>query len=302
MKPSVNIIWFRRDLRLHDNAALYHALTANEPAVPIFIFDRNILDDLDDKVDRRVQFIHNTIAQMQAQLASAGSSMEVYYGFPAEIFRMLIEKYNVRNVFTNHDYELYGIKRDEEIKHLLNDAGIAFRTFKDQVIFEKNEILKNDGTPYTIFTPYSKKWKELLRDKHLLSYPSEQHFNNFYKQPAAEIPSLHSMGFKKIQASFPSCTVQDETLIHYSKQRDYPALPGTTQLGVHLRFGTISIRQLTSRAKLLNHTFLNELIWRDFYQYILWQFPHVNEGAWAPASRPGCPRRAAGQVPARAPS
>lgn len=278
MKPSVNIMWFRRDLRLYDNAALYHALSSSRPVVPVFIFDRNILDTLDDKHDRRVHFIYDTIVQMQSQLIEAGSSMEMYYGWPADIFKHLIQKYDIQNVFTNHDYELYGIKRDAEIKQLLNESGISFHTFKDQVIFEKDEILKADGSPYTVFTPFSKRWKELLEDKHLSPFHSEKCFNNFYKQPAMELPSIQSIGFNYTQAIFPLNKINDDVITDYARLRDYPALSGTTQLSVHLRFGTISIRQIAAKAKLLNESFLNELIWRDFYHYILWHFPHVNEG------------------------
>ena len=276
MKPTVNIIWFRRDLRLHDNAALYYALTSGKPVLPVFIFDKNILDDLEDKQDRRVQFIYNTIAEMQTQLAVWESSMEIYYGNPLEVFQSLIKKYNPEKVFANHDYEAYALKRDDEIKCLLNENGISFHTYKDHVIFEKDEVVKDDGKPYTVFTPYSKKWKALLNEFYLSPYPIEKYFNNFYKQAATEIPSLASMGFINTAESFPTKNVRDELIKNYSEQRNFPAQPGTSKLGVHLRFGTISIRELATKAKSLNETFLNELIWRDFYHSILWHFPHIN--------------------------
>ncbi len=278
LKPLINIFWFRRDLRLHDNAGLYHALKSNHPVVLIFIFDKNILDDLEDKNDRRVEFIHTAIEEMQQQLVKLNSSLEVYYGFPADVYKTLLEKYTIEKVFTNHDYEQYAIDRDAEIKGLLKQQGASFHSFKDQVIFEKDEVVKDDGKPYTIFTPYSKKWKATLTGFYLKPYPAEKYFSNFFEQPAQPIPSLQSMGFKNTGAGFPSAQMQEDIIKKYKEQRDYPAINGTSKLSVHLRFGTISIRQTATKAKELNENFLNELIWRDFYHSILWYFPHVRKG------------------------
>lgn len=276
-KQKVNICWFRRDLRLHDNAALYHALKDELPVVPVFIFDKTILDKLDDKADRRVEFIHSAVHEMQKQLAGTGSSMEVYYGFPSAIFQQLSEKYHINKVYTNHDYEPYAQERDTAIQQQLNDTGISFHTYKDQVIFEKDEVLKDDGKPYTVFTPYSKKWKAKLNGFYIKSYPIEKHFSHFYKQAPQSIPSLKQMGFESKGLPFPSSEVKDEIITKYKEQRDIPSIKGTSRLSVHLRFGTISIRELARHVKDLNDTFLNELIWRDFYHMILWHFPQVGK-------------------------
>lgn len=284
MKPTINIIWFRRDLRLADNAALYHALKSSKPVIPIFIFDKNILDKLEDKADKRVEFIHAALSEMHEQLIAMESSLEVYYGYPIEVYKQLLEKYQIENVYTNHDYELYALQRDEEIKNLLQVNGAVFHTYKDQVIFEKAEVTKDDGLPYTVFTPYSRKWKATLKDFHVKAYPTEKYFNNFYKQAAQNIPSLESMGFtpspleKAGMRLFPTKELNEAIISKYSIQRDFPAVRGTTQLGVHFRFGTISIRAAARKAMELNETYLNELIWRDFYHMIIHHFPHVQKG------------------------
>lgn len=275
---SVNIIWFRRDLRLDDNAALYHALKTGIPVVPVFIFDRNILDRLENKKDGRVAFIHAALDQLQKALTQMGSSLEVYYGNPPAIFQQLLLKYTIENVFTNHDYEPYAKERDDRIAALLNNNNAGLHTYKDQVIFEKNEVVKDDGKPYTVFTPYSKKWKAALTPFHLKAYPTEKYFSNFYKQEAQTIPSLRSMGFETMDISFPSKDLPGQLLAHYQEQRNFPAMAGTSKMGVHLRFGTISCRWLAQQAKDISETYLNELIWRDFYHMILWHFPQVGRG------------------------
>ena len=279
MKPSVNIIWFRRDLRLTDNAALYHALRSSQPVLPIFIFDKNILDQLEDKKDKRVAFIHGAIAEMQEQLLSMGSSMQVFYGKPLEVFENLVQQYTIGSVFTNHDYEPYAKERDAAVESFLSKNSIGFSTYKDQVIFEKEEVTKDDGKPYTVFTPYSRKWKAKLNAFYLKSYPTEKYFSHFYQQAPSEIPSLSSMGFESIEAVFPLKELDQEIVKKYSLNRDIPALEnGTSKMGVHLRFGTVSIRKLATIAIALNETYLNELIWRDFYQMILFHFPKVGKG------------------------
>ena len=278
MKQSISIFWFRRDLRLDDNAGLYHALKNILPVIPVFIFDKNILDDLEDKRDRRVEFIFQSLLKMQEQVIRLGSSLEVYYGSPESVFDGLIKKYNIQQVFTNHDYEPYAKKRDALIDGMLKKSGIGFHTYKDQVIFEKDEIVKDDGKPYTVFTPYSKKWKSALSGFHMKSYPTEKYFHNFYQQNALQIPSLKSIGFEKSEDNFPPAEVNDNIIRKYKEQRDFPGIPGTSRLSVHLRFGTVSIRKLARKAMQLNETYLNELIWREFYHMILWQFPKVGEG------------------------
>jgi deoxyribodipyrimidine photo-lyase len=282
MKPTVNIFWFRRDLRLSDNAGLYHALKDKNPVVPIFIFDRNILDELDDKQDRRVEFIHLALQDMQKQLVKTGSSLDVRYGTPETVYPQLVKDYTIEKVFTNHDYEPYAKQRDGVIGEWLNQEGISFHTYKDQVIFEKNEVLKDDGKPYTIFTPYSRKWKAALNEFYLKPYPTKKYFKNFYQQKEKEIIPLQKMGFKAAGLPYPDKEWKGQIIRNYKDQRDIPSIPGTSRLSVHLRFGTISIRQLASEAGALNESFLNELIWRDFYHMILWHFPHVVGHAFKP--------------------
>jgi deoxyribodipyrimidine photo-lyase len=275
MKTPVSIFWFRRDLRLDDNAGLYHALKSGTPILPIFIFDRSILDELEDRTDRRVEFIHLALEDMQRQLVKLGSSLDIRYGKPVEVFKELLNEYTIENVFTNGDYEPYARERDSAIERLLKEKGAGFHSFKDQVIFEKNEILKDDGKPYTVFTPYSRKWKAALNEFQLKSYPTRKYFKNFFKQAERQLISLEEMGFKAPGQQFPGKEWKGQVIRNYKEQRDIPSLPGTSRLSVHLRFGTISIRQLAAEAGGLNETFLNELIWRDFYQAILWHFPQV---------------------------
>jgi deoxyribodipyrimidine photo-lyase len=276
---AYNIIWFRRDLRLTDNAALYHALKAGERVIPIFIFDRNILDKLEDKQDRRVAFIYAALQEMQQQLVKTGSTLQVYYGFPETIFKQLLDEYDINAVYTNHDYEPYAIERDESVRKLLAEKNAGFFTCKDQVIFEKQEVVKDDGLPYTVFTPYSRRWKATLTDFYLSSYPAEKYFGQLHQQAPQAIPTLKSMGFEEVgDRPFPSKQLREELVKKYQDQRNFPAVNGTSRLGVHLRFGTISIRSLARKASTLSETFLNELIWRDFYHMILAHFPQVGKG------------------------
>jgi deoxyribodipyrimidine photo-lyase len=282
MKPVVNIFWFRRDLRLHDNAGLYYALKDKNPVLPLFIFDKNILDELENRSDGRVVFIHQELEKIQDQLSKTGSTLDVRYGFPDEIYRQLVQEYSIGKVFANHDYEPYAKQRDAEIKEVLNSHGVSFHTYKDQVILEKDEVLKDDDKPYTVFTPYSRKWKAIVNDFYLKSYPNKKYFSNFFKQAAKAIPSLREMNFKEVVVDFPSPDWEESIIKVYDQQRDIPSIKGTSRLSVHLRFGTISIRQLAREAGALNEVYLNELIWREFYQMILWHFPHVVGNAFKP--------------------
>ncbi len=279
MKPLVNIVWFRRDLRLHDHAALYHALKAGKPVLPVFIFDKQILDQLEDKKDRRVVFIHRAIEDMHLKLKKLGSSLLVKYGFPEQVFKEIQTHYSIENVFTNHDYEPYALERDKAIEKQLQDNHIGFHTYKDQVIFERSEVTKTDGLPYTVFTPYANKWKSLLRSEQLASYAVEKLQDNYYQTEPIKIPSIASLGFQDDTQPFPSNEIPEIVIKHYTEKRNFPSLAhGTSKLGVHLRFGTISIRELARKAQSWNETFLNEIIWRDFYQMILWHFPAVGKG------------------------
>jgi deoxyribodipyrimidine photo-lyase len=279
MKEMVNVFWFRRDLRIEDNAGLYHALQNGKPVIPLFIFDSNILEKLDNKADRRVAFIHDAITHLQESLTKVGSSMFCFHGKPAVIWEQITKKFEVENVFTNHDYEPYALERDADVKELLEKKNIAFHTYKDQVIFEKQEVVKDDGKPYTVFTPYSRKWKSLLSDDNLKAYPIKKYATHFYQCKAQKIPSLKEMGFIENDQPFPSQKADQAIIQHYAENRDFPGIRGTSKLGVHLRFGTISIRQLASNALANSPVFLNELIWRDFYHMILWNFPQVGKGA-----------------------
>jgi deoxyribodipyrimidine photo-lyase len=262
--------WFRRDLRLHDNAMLFHALKENSDVRPIFIFDTNILDKLDSN-DARVHFIYESVSVLKSELEKVGSSLLVLHGDPIEIFRSLKPK----AIYANHDYESYAIKRDQQIPGLL--------TFKDHVIFEKNEIVKDDESPYTVYTPYSRKWKARLDEFYSKSYPSEKYTGNLFKTQPIDLPSLESIGFKKSPIVFPPRLIKQDIISQYDKQRDFPAMQGTSRLSVHLRFGTVSVRDLVRIAVKKNEKWLNEMIWREFYQAILWHFPHVAHSAFKPA-------------------
>lgn len=275
---KANICWFRRDLRLHDQAALYHALKSGLPVIPVFVFDATILEQLEDRNDKRVDFIQQALSVMQEQLVAIGSSLEVYHGTPLEMFQQLCSKYSIEKVFTNHDYEPYAKERDDSMQLYLSKQGISFHTFKDQVVFEKDEVLKDDGKSYTVFTPYSKKWKAVLNVFYLKSYPTEKYFGHFFKQSPVAIPTLQQIGFRKTDLQFEKPSIKDEMIRKYKEQRDIPSANGTTRLSVHLRFGTISIRELARHTAQMSETFLNELIWRDFYHMILWHFPQVGAG------------------------
>lgn len=274
-KEPICLFWHRRDLRLKDNSGLYRALKSGFKVLPIFIFDRNILDDLENKKDARVQFIHDALLEMQAELKNLNSSILVKYGKPSEIFPEILNQFNVKAVYTNHDYEPAAQKRDALIAEYLFSENIEFKSFKDQVIFEQNEVLKDDGKPYTVFTPYKNKWLKKCNSFFLKPYPNEKYQKNYFKTEVFKIPSLEEIGFQKSKINYPEKYIDENIIENYSKNRDFPNKNGTSQLSVHLRFGTIGLRILTQKAALLNDVYLNELIWRDFYQMILFHFPHV---------------------------
>ncbi|MBA3681843.1 MAG: deoxyribodipyrimidine photo-lyase [Bacteroidetes bacterium] len=273
---EVTLFWFRRDLRLQDNAGMYYALRENKNILPVFIFDKTILDQLEDKHDRRVDFIHQAITHINEELISFGSTLNVFYSTPQEVFKQLIKAYSIKNVYTNHDYEPYAKERDEEIKQLLAKHNIEFKTYKDQCFFEKDEVTKDDGKPYTVFTPYANKWKKKLKPFYYKAYPTKKYFRNFAKLNAKEIPSLQKIGFKKTDVTLnKKINVSNELLQKYKQQRDFPAIAGTSRLSIYLRFGIISIRSLVEKSLTQSDTWLNELIWRDFYMMILHHFPHA---------------------------
>lgn len=269
-------------MRLDDNAALYHALKSEHKVLPIFIFDTDILDKLEDKHDRRVDFIHRTMTQLQEELKTLGSSIRLFNTTPQRAFEQLIGEYTIKTVYANHDYEPSAIARDNNIAAFLKANNVGFKTYKDQCIFEKEEVVKDDGKPYTIFTPYSKKWKSKLNSFYIKPYPTKKYFSNFLKTKPLAVPSLQSIGFQKTDLVIPAIDTPGPLISHYKEQRDYPAINGTSRLSIHLRFGTVSIRSLVQKALKLNEAWLNELIWRDFYMMILYHFPYVDTGAFKP--------------------
>ena len=282
-KQEITIFWFRRDLRLHDNAGLYHALKSGNPVLPIFIFDTEILDLLEDKKDKRVDFIHHSLLLLEDELIKTGSSLKVLQGKPIELFKKLIAEYSVGAVYTNNDYEPNAIARDKQIEFFLAEQSISFHSYKDQVVFEKAEVVKEDKTPYTVFTPYMKRYKASLNDFYLQSYPTEKYLFNFLKEKPEPLLSIEQLGFEKTNASFPSLTLNKKVLSNYHETRDIPSVEGTSRKSVHLRFGTVSVRELMREAMLLNEKWWNELIWREFYMMILFHFPQVVSGAFKPA-------------------
>ena len=282
MKDTVFIFWFRRDLRLEDNVGLYHALYQAKQkgykVLPLFIFDKTILDKLEDKNDRRVDFIHRTIMNMQSELVEKGKSIWIENDQPINVFNNYLKKYKVTGVYTNHDYEPLAIERDAEIKSLLEKNNIEFHSFKDQVIFEKDEVIKDDGKPYTVYTPFANKWRTYWAGHVPKIHPSIKLMDYFLDSKPLPIPSLKQMGFNTTDLTVPPIHWDANLVKKYTDQRNFPAIKGTTQLSVHLRFGTISVRQLALATQTINSTFFNELIWRDFYHMILWHFPQVGKG------------------------
>ena len=281
-EAALTLFWFRRDLRLEDNHGLYQALQSSGPVLPIFIFDTNILDKLEDRTDRRVQFIYEQIQGLKAALEKAGSSLLVCYGEPTAVYQQLVQALPLKAVYTNHDYEPYAQHRDQAVAACLAEHQVAFHSFKDQVIFEKEEVMKDDGTPYTVFTPYMKKWKALFKPTMVQAFDSSALLHHCL--PTAPLPmlALSAMGFQARDHIFPSQEIDLACIKKYDQQRDIPSIPGTSRLSVHFRFGTISIRTATRVAREHNEVWLNELIWRNFYMMILWHFPHVVEHSFKP--------------------
>ena len=282
----VNVFWFRRDLRLNDNVGLFHALKEGIEVQPIFIFDKNILDQLDVD-DARVSFIHSTLNELNSSLQTQfGAGLRTYFGEPLQIINQLVRDIAIQNIFANHDYEPYAIERDEKVTKFLSSKNIGFRTYKDHVIFEKGEVVKNDQSPYTVFTPYKRKWYEKLesdedysKSSFLKSYPSEK-MKNYKILPDSAMLSLEDIGFVQSHLNIPSKVVARKKIKEYSETRDYPSVAGTSRLGIHFRFGTISIREKVRTSMKLNDIYVNELIWREFYAQILHHFPHVVLGAF----------------------
>ncbi len=284
MSKEVNIFWFRRDLRLEDNTGFYKALRGKFPVVPLFIFDKEILEPL-AKDDARVSFIHATLLELKKQLQDVGSDLSVHYGDPMEVFRTLQTEFAIQHVITNHDYEPYALQRDQQVATFLKENGIGFHTYKDQVIFEKNEITKADGSPYVVYTPYSKIWLEKFRDQAPLPiYDPTPYLSNLLRPAKFEWITLESIGFEPSTLKVIPFTISEGTLVSYEANRNFPErIDGTSHLSPHLRFGTIGIRSLVTKAALIqNPTFLKELIWREFFMQILWHFPKTVHQSFKP--------------------
>ncbi|MGJ8666223.1 MAG: cryptochrome/photolyase family protein [Patiriisocius sp.] len=288
MSKQVNIFWFRRDLRLDDNIGFYKALHGKFPVLPIFIFDSEILDKL-PKDDARVSFIFDTLQKMRNELQEEGSSLAMYHGKPLEIYKQLIKDFDVQNVITNRDYEVYAQDRDTVIKEYLasvktgnDDETIGFYTYKDQVIFEKDDVIKDDGDPYVVYTPFKNKWKATFdADKDLKIYYTSQHLENLYQNSRLPNLTLNDIGFEKSSIEVPEYDVTPTLIQEYEKTRNFPAQDGTSHLGPHLRFGTVSVRKMMKKAiSENNEVFWNELIWREFFMQILWHFPETQEKAF----------------------
>ena len=285
MGNKLTLFWFRRDLRLDDNVGLLEALKGEYPVMPIFIFDRNILERL-PKDDARVTFIHDTLRRMRSKIRkNQHSSLALYHGTPQEVFTRLIDTYEIAKVYTNHDYEPYALERDKNIGKILTDNGVDFLTFKDQVIFEKGEIVKSNGDPYVVYTPYKNRWKEKFNpQKDIKTAAVRKHFGNLIRQSELADLSLSEIGFKRSSITVPSWEVTPTLIENYEKTRNFPSKNyGTSRLGPHLRFGTVSIRKMIKKAIAENNeVFWNELIWREFFMQILWHFPHTVDKAFRP--------------------
>lgn len=272
----IAVFWFRRDLRVHDNTALFHALNSGLKVLPVFIFDTEILKSLPHD-DKRVSFIYQALNHINNQLAVQKTAVRIFNGTPGDVFRQILESYDVQIVFANHDYEPYAIERDLKVEEILSEKGILFRSFKDQVIFEKSEVVKASGDPYTVFTPYSHRWLEKLNssDEALKRMDSENFLYNLLPANHEYSFYLDEIGFSETKKIFKPFQLNRPILESYHETRNFPALDSTSRAGVHLRFGTVSIRELVSEARQLDATWLNELVWREFFAQILWHFPHV---------------------------
>jgi len=273
-KPKLSICWLRRDLRLNDNTALFNALQSRHPVLLLFIFDTDILIDL-PKDDKRVLFIHKSLEALNHKLAKVHTSVLVEKGKPLDVFKNLMNKYDIKCVYCNKDYEPYGMARDKEITTFLKSSGTPLFSFKDIVVFEENEIVKSDGAPYTVFTPYSKKWLMKLAESPPFIFDAVDFSGRFFSEERFVLPTLDDLGFTSEKYSFPPAVFDAALIKPYEQTRDYPALDATTRLGIHLRFGTISIREAVLFAQNNSKVWLNELIWREFFMMILFHFPYV---------------------------
>jgi len=278
---QVNIFWFRRDLRINDNHGLFRALKDGLPVLPVFILDTDIISLLDEKTDKRISFIILQLKKLNIQFQKSGSGLFVYRGKPHEIFTKLMSEYSIKTVICNHDYEPYAIERDFQVKKILNEKGIDFLSFKDQLVFEKNEVIKIDGLPYTVFTPYSKRWKELLKQQSFPYFESEKFLHQLIKKTPVAFTDYNCPPPE--ECIFPDSILSINLIKEYEIKRNFPGIKGTSRLGLHLRFGTLSIRELLTLAIENSEIWRNELIWREFFMQILFHFPHVVNKSFKPA-------------------
>ncbi|WP_418513523.1 cryptochrome/photolyase family protein [Corallibacter sp.] len=283
MANPINIFWFRRDLRLDDNHALFQALQSENPVLPIFIFDKTILESL-PKNDARVNFIYDTLQDLNNTLQNTYSShIAIYHDTPINAFKHIVKNYNVKTVYTNHDYEPYAKKRDTNIASFLKDNNIDFKTYKDQVVFEKNDVTKSDGKPYLVYTPYMKSWKQKFKSISLETFQSKSLLNNTVKSTPSSQLSLKDLGFEKSSQKIAPYQVTSKLIQDYEDKRNFPAIDATSKLGPHLRFGTVSVRQIVKKAITeKNEVFWQELIWREFFMQILWHFPETVTQSFKP--------------------
>jgi deoxyribodipyrimidine photo-lyase len=288
---SPSLCWFRRDLRLHDHAALYRALKDSAAVHCVFVFDTDILDNLEDKQDSRVEFIWHALREFNERLQQQGSALHVLHGKPQQLIPQLARELDAQAVFCNRDYEPDAVARDAAVEQALGD--IEFHRCKDQVIFEQSEILTGSGKPYGVFTPYKNAWLKKLDDFYLRAYPVEKYLASLARCDATPLPALESFGFEagalNVQAMPPGESGANELFDDflqriglYREARDYPAVKGVSYLSVHLRFGTISVRRLAAAAHRIGgagaETWISELIWREFYQMLLHHHPHLAQG------------------------
>ena len=270
MENKIAVFWFRRDLRLEDNVALHNALKTGGKIFPVFIFDENILDNL-PKNDARVSFIYQTLHQLDTELKKVGSSLLIKKGNPIKIWKSLITEHNITAVYTNKDYEPYATKRDQEVEAFLMSKNVSFFSYKDQVIFEQDELVKNDGLPYTVYTPYKNKWLQKF-DVEVDTKEFVVEFSNFYNF-TADFPTLKSIGFEESLIKVKSYNLS--SLSNYDEIRDFPFQDKTSYLSPYFRFGLVSVRKMVLLALKTNATFLSELIWREFFMQVLFHFPKV---------------------------
>lgn len=281
MRDNLVIFWFRRDLRLKDNAGLFHALNENNKVLPIFIYDKNTLDKL-NKSDHRLDFIEHSLKKLNDLLKKNDKSISIYYGKPVKVFSELIKKYNVSKVYSNKDYTPYSIKRDKKVEELLKVNNIVFNSFKDHVLFEKFEIVKNDNTPYKVYTPFSRKWLIKMSENKIDFFNSEKYIYKFFNE-RGKFLTLKEIGFDKSKLNPLVLNLSSDTINNYEKTRNFPSVNGTSKIGIHLRFGTISTREMIAKSEASkNKTFLKELVWREFFQQILFHYPHTLNKSFKP--------------------